>query len=62
MEPSKLIQYIYFLNIGGIVSGVYLFVLYIIIGENEKAMKNAATTAMELALTLWFRKRYDLWP
>ena len=62
MDPMKIIQYVYFLNIGGVVSGVYLVILFVILGETEKAMRYAATTALELAATLWFRKRYDLWP
>jgi Na+/pantothenate symporter len=62
MNPMKLIQYIYFLNIGGVAAGVYLVVLYIILGQADKSANQAAHTAMQLAVTLWFRKRFDLWP
>lgn len=62
MNPMTLIQYMYFLGLGAIASGLYLMVVYAIMGDAVECMEQAAHTAMQLAVTLWFRRRYDLWP
>ncbi|MFS0837278.1 hypothetical protein [Paenibacillus sp. 1P03SA] len=62
MDLFKLIQYIYFLGVGLLVSGVYLIVLYIILGETERAMKEASLTAIQLVATIFLRDRFNLKP
>lgn len=58
----KIIEYWYFLSIGAVVAGVYLMIVYIIIGDVKEAIDQSLYTGMLTASTLWFRDRFNLKP
>jgi hypothetical protein len=58
VDLQKLILYMYYLNICFFVSGLYLIVVYCLLGDSAHAAKESASTAFNLAVILFFRKRF----
>lgn len=57
-----LIRYFHYLNVSAVIAGVYLILVYFVIGQIDKGIQQAAFTAVHLAVTVWFRNRYNLKP